>query len=396
MAWSLEIHHIGLANSGDATLVVARNDGVGLNQQVQTRSLLIDGGLHGQGARVHNYITNAPPNGAGLAALDVIAVTHYDQDHFNGIRYLLNRATAVYNNVYLFDQGRPAVPAMDDDCLRYIAAINSRGNRHRITGNIWSSNVGPPGGWGLAAPGGGWGAYNWLVNREILWTNHLGVNRTPAQILGAAVGTNANPPRVTCYAANQFVQGAGGNNPVAGLGNDQKNEKSLAFLIQFGNFKYYLGGDLETAQEDYLAATLNPTNNNAGRVHAVKLSHHGANTASSAAFLNRLRPKAAFISNGPRNRYHHPMQNAVDHLEAVANLENYYLTGESNRVGRADLDANFAEVPGFPAGYVGGKHIRLTVSNAQSANAAAGVGVVNFTVHWMDLAPPAMAAQRNH
>ena len=41
----------------------------------------------------------------------------------------------------------------------------------------------------------------------------------------------------------------GVDDPTGGQGADPSNEKSLAFLVQFGNFRYYIGGDLTTTQE---------------------------------------------------------------------------------------------------------------------------------------------------
>lgn len=405
MAWSLEIHHIGLARNGDATLIVARNDGAGVNQQVQVRSLLVDGGLLAASNSVNAYITGAAPAGAGLAALDVIAVTHYDADHFHGIRGLLRiggemGAPNAYDNCLIFDQGRPPGLYFEDSYLYYISAINLRGTRQRITRHVWFDNN-PP----IA---GGWQNADWLLDREIFWTDNAGVATTPAALLAAPIGTNIGQPTVTCVAVNQYVSQADGNNPVAGLGFDPKNEKSLAFLVEFGNFKYYIGGDIETNQENFLGPVLNPGNNLIGRVHAVKLSHHGANTATSQGFVQRLRPKAAFISNGPNNQHGHPAQNTVNIIEGesvfngTANgLEDYYLTGESQRVNAAVLNPNIAEVPGFPVGYVENKHIRIEVSQAQANNAPNGIGVNNFTVHWRDLGPlvlavPVVANQRNH
>ncbi len=75
----------------------------------------------------------------------------------------------------------------------------------------------------------------------------------------------------------------------------------------------------------------------------------------------------------------------------VNGLLNYYLTGESDlgaTVSRpccAVLNANIAEVPDYPAGYVGGKHLKITVSTRQSNNIATSGD--NFTVHWQDADP---------
>jgi hypothetical protein len=96
------------------------------------------------------------------------------------------------------------------------------------------------------------------------------------------------------------VQTAAGGivGPIGGLGIDPRNEKSLAVEVTFGNFRYYVGGDIETAQENSIQLLLNNTGDAAGRVLAMKTSHHGANTATARGFVDQLRPSAAFISCG--------------------------------------------------------------------------------------------------
>ena len=121
-----------------------------------------------------------------------------------------------------------------------------------------------------------------------------------------------------CVAVNKYVRAVGGG--ISGphgsvLGNDPCNEQSLAFLVTFGNFKYYLGGDIESAQEDQVQLYLNTTNDAAGRVVAFKASHHGASTATSRTFVNRLRPQAVFISCGTGNQFCHPAQETINILD---------------------------------------------------------------------------------
>ncbi|MFI1197040.1 ComEC/Rec2 family competence protein [Micromonospora sp. NPDC020750] len=364
MTWSLEIHHIDLIGSGDSTLIVARDDGVGGGHAAQIRTVLIDGGRLGHATRIDAYLTAAVPEfAAGTDDLDVMVVTHYDADHMGGVRGLLaRRNTQLYDNVLIFDQGEPA-NADEDPYLLYVNAIARSAGRTRVTRNVASDTTpvhkqraaqwlfaGPvPGvrtppvmfGGGvpvplggnaaiapppaLVAPGGAviapftlanwWHPY-WLVGREILWTDAAGEplnSPTPA----------APPPTVTCLAANRFVRNGAATATYRSGGmltppEQAKNEKSLAFEVRFGNFRYYIGGDIESMQEQNVSAYLNPADSVAQRVHIVKASHHGANTATSRAFVDRMRPEAVMISCGTRNQFSHPADRTVGILEGYA------------------------------------------------------------------------------
>ncbi len=72
---------------------------------------------------------------------------------------------------------------------------------------------------------------------------------------------------------------------------DKINASSLAFLIEYGDFKYFTGGDIESVQEDSLL-------NGLGKLSAFKLSHHGSHFSTSQAFLDKTAPGLAFISCG--------------------------------------------------------------------------------------------------
>lgn len=529
MAWQLEIHHIEVGQ-GDATLVIAREVAPLIGAAPIVRSVLIDGGHRNYANTVHTYITTPP---AALAALDVLVVTHYDEDHYGGIKSLLLRLTGaaggpivqspVYQNTLIYDQGWPQARIPTG----YIRAINGRSvpaafagnNRHRVTASVHSDNiipplanvdnVGPP-----AAPMFGFGANgpalaaqqinwpaNWLVGKEIMWADQNG-NPDPTLYGGAAPavalpvpapagaiawpagagvpdpGTPGGPPAVTCIAANLYLLQAGGGviGPVGGFGADPKNEKSLTFLITFNNFRYYVGGDISSVQEDgippgsgikdYLnpvppaappppppaPAPPPPVPPLAGRVHAMKTSHHGAHQSTSRAFINHLLPVVAIISCGNGNSYGHPHQEVINILEgydansytmnpvpptpaapqlAVPNpllvpvppappppaappshsVDSYYLTTE----GAAGADQQGARGPHRAHSFLGtgaeiiagnppaaGGHIRLTVTEAGSGFVAgpppglAAGGVANFDVTYDHPPDPAGNAQTTH
>lgn len=370
MPWSLEIHHIDVVGEGDATLIIARHPNPPGADHV--RSVLIDGGRYENGGTaVDNYVT-----GLGLAAVNVIAVTHHDDDHYTGITHLLNNQPAFYANTLIYD---PGIESDWGDAARrfYSQRRDRNGNRilseyekyrqaianrlaninQHITRNVNSvyiirydqpsgnppQPVGPAPGFGMPATtiGGGYvRAYNpanflaphWLIGQEIMWgapgaAHHV----APPQ---------PNPPTITCVCANKYVAAAGGGvHFVGGLQvgqgdnfdthadreNLQDNPKSLGFLVTFGNFRYLIAGDLEQSQEigfNYgfgavpgLMHFLAPTNAIRERIHAMKCSHHGSNSSTAQAFINRLRPDAAIISCGTRNKFFNPGDQTINILD---------------------------------------------------------------------------------
>jgi len=403
MPWNLEIHHIDVGQ-GDATLIIARQVGLPIGVVPIVRTALIDGGRANQRQRIDDYINHT----LNLARVDVMVATHYDIDHCGGLTSLLiNRVPAAgggglvpnprFQNTLIFDQGWPE----NDNPTVYIRAINGMNNggflpgfvgginhRHRITARVRSDNKPPiigrtdnigmpaspiPFVFGVlpedaAIAGAVNQPANWLVGKEIFWTD---VNGNPYPTLlggaapavlppippageipwpgpGPAPGTPGGPPAIFCIAANQYVLQPGGGTlqlqrGVLALPDRVKNEKSLAFLIQFNNFRYYLGGDIESTQEDGIPHVapngimhyLNQNNILANRVHAMKVSHHGSNESTTANFVNRLMPSAAFVSCGCNNIHGHPVQPVLDRIQACASVQNYYLTQD-----RSDDDYN--------------------------------------------------------
>lgn len=367
MAWELKIKHLDLIGSGDATLLIARNRVGGVVNQ--TRSMLIDGG-HLFNWRDLDHVIH---NDEGLAALDVVVATHYDADHYNGIRGLMNRGAVRYQNCRIYDQGIPvavsstnkrrrgaggAIPVVsyaqgfETDYNRYVNAINTQVNRNRVTELVCSLNDPDAGlvGIGYQPP--------WhLLGTEILWD-------------GVGGGVPVNAPTATVIAVNSYVRQVGGGRRFlsSGLLNTEtlKNERSIALLIEFGNFKYYVGGDLESAQENNanygLKRILNPANNLAGRVHAFKTSHHGSQHSTATGFLNRIRSRAAIISCSRDNQHGHPDNATIGRLNGNATIQRYYLSGDQN--GRGFTNAK-ARVCGSSTQY---GDITLDLLQAESTN----------------------------
>jgi hypothetical protein len=321
MAWQLEIHHIDVVATGDATLIIAREVAPFPPGAVgpRIRSVLIDGGRATSAAAVQAYVAARIAPATDLTAL---IVTHYDIDHVNGVIWLLKQA-GICDNVTIYDQGWPS-GGLDNTYINYVRAINGRNvngaipalanvNRTRATSAVRSDNVAinPL----LAVVNIGVPAVPVAVNRAANWL--LGGVGAPPDVFWGAGAVPANAPRMRFIAANAYVRTAGGGTggPYLTLGADSSNEKSLAVEVTFANFRYYCGGDIETPQEDHIQALLNANDNAAGRVLAMKTSHHGANTSTSRAFVDQLRPQAAFVSCGTANMFQHPAQQTVNVLD---------------------------------------------------------------------------------
>jgi len=128
---------------------------------------------------------------------------------------------------------------------------------------------------------------------------------------------------------------AGGNEP---------NANSIVVRLDYGSFSMLLAGDAEEQTEHRL---LTKDLNLEARV--LKIGHHGSKYASSADFLQRVKPEIAIVSCGAWNRYGHPSQTVLDRLKA-ANVKLYRtdLHGEitlTTRGGASDIVVTTAKQP---------------------------------------------------
>jgi len=80
-----------------------------------------------------------------------------------------------------------------------------------------------------------------------------------------------------------------------------ENDNSVVLHLRLGHRSALLAGDAEAAAEAKLVAAEAPL-----RADLLKVGHHGSRTSTTAAFLERVRPSAAIISRGARNRFGHP------------------------------------------------------------------------------------------
>jgi beta-lactamase superfamily II metal-dependent hydrolase len=100
-------------------------------------------------------------------------------------------------------------------------------------------------------------------------------------------------------------------------GGNEANANSIVARLDYGSFSMLLTGDAEDQTEHRLL-----TKELELKSKVIKISHHGSKYATSADFLNRVKPEVAIVSCGAWNRYGHPSQAVLDRLKA-ANVKLY-------------------------------------------------------------------------
>ncbi|SCN24881.1 ComEC family competence protein [Clostridium sp. N3C] len=89
------------------------------------------------------------------------------------------------------------------------------------------------------------------------------------------------------------------------------NDYSIVLKVSFGNTSFLLTGDAETISEkEMISKGLNL------EATVLKVGHHGSESSSSEAFLNKVKPKYAVISVGKENSYGHPSQDVMNRLKS--------------------------------------------------------------------------------
>jgi competence protein ComEC len=106
----------------------------------------------------------------------------------------------------------------------------------------------------------------------------------------------------------------------------EQNAATIVARLVYKNFSALLTGDLEIPLEEQLVAKTDlPLEST-----ILKVGHHGSAGSTSEAFLDAVKPKAALISVGKKNRYGHPTKRVLDLLQ-LKNIPTYR-TDEQGRV----------------------------------------------------------------
>lgn len=90
------------------------------------------------------------------------------------------------------------------------------------------------------------------------------------------------------------------------------NNNAIVLRLDYGQIGLLLAGDAEQEAEAALIAASIPL-----RADVLKVSHHGSNSATSAAFITAVAPRLAVISVGAENDFGHPHPLVLERLTGI-------------------------------------------------------------------------------
>lgn len=214
---------------------------------------MIDSGDEGAESRIKTVL-----NDAGISTIDYFVLTHYHADHYGGIDNLATDPSISIEEGY--DRGdKGSLPSSKTDDAAYIRYQDAIGSR----------------------------ATHLMRGETIPLDDEISVR---------------------CIASGGVVLAEEPYLP--GL---EENDMSIGLLIQYGDFIYFNGGDMEKPTEKKIADRHLATD-----VDVCKANHHGSHKCSLAEFMQDLSPSVIIISNGSNGTYKHPRQVSLDTYQALS------------------------------------------------------------------------------
>ena len=214
-------------------------------------TFLLDAGSNGDGSSsVYPLLVQQ-----GITRLDYVCPSHYHSDHLGGLDEVWNAG------------------------IRADVAID-RGNSGQPTSQ----------------------SYNDYKN------TYSSVRQTvsPGQVIDLGGGVT-----LTCLVVEGKLMN--GNTVNISSSSQWENSASIAWLVEYGDFDMWLGGDLtgggnSTADVETSAGQL------CGDVDVYQVNHHCSRTSSNSSFMNYLKPEFAIIPCGHANSYGYPKQDVMDRI----------------------------------------------------------------------------------
>jgi|GEM_PF-811295 len=302
----LEIHHINVEN-GDATMILIHDTAV----DTFPARVLIDGGMRDSYAFLNNYFKNCFRDTMPVAHFKYMILSHHHEDHYTGFKSLGNRAFIQVDTIidvggYKLESAYAAIAPPDSSAATLKRGYQDKNGRLKKRFRDVYMN-----------------ALKKAYDSSLLKSRSKVITSFPRDIgKTITIGTvNGVPVTLTCVAAAAYTYARNGDSVSYGVSSGNNcNDYSLGFVLRYGEFRYFTGGDLggqkgsgSIDQETTLAGGLDTllhqlsysfdstaTQDSAtGHICAFKVSHHGSDHSTNPVFM-KIRPAAAIISAGDK------------------------------------------------------------------------------------------------
>ena len=335
----LRIHQINVGD-GDATLV-------GIFDPISkkyTKTILIDGGKSAAASKILPYLKNVL--GGEVPKLDYVALTHYHDDHYKGLMALGEggmRADSV------IDQGGYEMSLIFPQQTTLVSSDQKPAAMTVFTG--WTDML------KMAVENG-------YLKGHVKGMFHYGAGSETdlgRKLLLGKIGNEL--VTLECVAGWGNTLGGDVVIPNPSPGKSSPNNFTLAFVLQFGQFRYFIGGDLggdrgssyidqETPLTSFFAHAYpsswswNHTKEKAGHVCGFKANHHGSSYSNGDSFMAAMSPAICMISAGKNASWKLPRPRVIEGFSAAVPLSEWTALSSKN-YGKGLYVTNLFDFTGF-------------------------------------------------